>query len=500
MTDALSTLRTSLHAIADLESTAALLEWDMSTYLPESGAETRGRQLALVAELAHARWTSDELARQLSALRAREDEDSIEGALVRRAREKHDRARRVPAELVREIKQHSAATYAAWTAARPANDFAKVRPLLEKSIELSRRLSACHPPGDHVLDPFIDEMDRGMTTGKVTELFASLRASLVPLVKAIADAPPPDVSFLSRPVPKAQQLAFGRAVAERIGYDFRRGRQDESPHPFMTRLGGDDIRITTRVKEDDFTEALFSTVHEVGHALYELQIDPSLDGTPLGGGVSAGVHESQSRLWENVVGRSEAFWTFFLPELKRAIPGTFDDVSLDAWVRAINAVQPSLIRTEADEVTYNLHVMLRFDLESALLEGSLAVSDLPDAWNERMARDIGVRPERDADGVLQDIHWYCTTIGGAFQGYTLGNLMSAQFHAAATRHVVDLEARVRQGDLAPLRHFLRDHVHTHGARYEPLELVERATGEPLGTAAFVRYLETKYTKLYGLAR
>lgn len=497
--DALASLRESLHAIADLESTAALLEWDMSTCLPDGGAEVRGRQLALIAELAHARWTSEDLARAIAACSPLEHKDSSEGALVRRARQKHERERRVPASLVREIKQHVAATYTAWTAARPANDFASVRPLLARTVELSRRLSACHDAGGHVLDPLIEESDRGMTTAEVTALFGALRERLVPLAKRIAAAPAPDVSFLSRSVAKETQLAFGRTVAEAIGFDFKRGRQDESPHPFMTRLSGGDVRITTRVREDELTEALFSTVHEVGHALYELQIDPSFDGTPLGTGASAGVHESQSRLWENLIGRSEAFWTYFLPKLKAAMPGTFDDVSLDAWVRAVNAVTPSLIRTEADEVTYNLHVMLRFDLEKALLEGTLSVHDLPDAWNERMERDLGVRPPNDTNGVLQDIHWYCTTIGGAFQGYTLGNLMSAQFLDAAKRSVPDLDARVAEGDLAPLRTFLRENVHRHGATYDPLDLVSRATGAKLSIEPFMQYLETKYTKLYALA-
>jgi carboxypeptidase Taq len=497
--DAIATLERSLHAIADLESTAAILEWDMSTNLPDAAGEVRGRQLALIAELAHARFTSDELRDTLDACRAFEDADSAHGALVRRTRQKVERARRVPQALVREIKQHSAATYVAWTTARPANDFASVRPLLERSVELSRRLSACHPGAEHVLDPLIEESDRGMTTAQVETLFTALREALVPLARAIAAAPAPDVSFLSRHVPAETQLAFGKTVAEAIGFDFRRGRQDQSPHPFMTRLGGDDIRITTRVKENELTEALFSTVHEVGHALYELQIDPAFDGTPLGGGTSAGVHESQSRLWENIVGRSEGFWQHFLPKLKAAMPGIFDDVSLDAWVRAINVVTPSLIRTEADEVTYNLHVMLRFDLEKALLEGTLAVRDLPEAWNERMARDLGVRPKADGEGVLQDIHWYCTTIGGAFQGYTLGNMMSAQFYDAARRHIGDLDGHIARGELAPLREFLRENIHRHGAVYDPAELVERATGKPLGIESFVGYLTEKYSELYGLS-
>lgn len=497
--DALSTLRASLRAIADLESTSALLEWDLSTYQPEAGADGRGRQLALIAELVHARWTSNALGGEIAACARLADEDSPEGALVRRAKQKHDRERRVPAELVRDIKQHVARTYSAWTVARPANDFATMRPLIEKTIDLSRRLSECHSTGGHVLDPLIEESDRGMTTAEVTAVFAALREKLVPLVQAIAKAPRPDTSFLSRPIAKEKQIAFGRSVAEAIGFDFARGRQDESPHPFMTRISGDDVRITTRVKEHELTEALFSTIHETGHALYELQIDSAFDGSPLGSGASAGVHESQSRLWENLVGRSEAFWAFFLPRLKAAMPGTFDDVDLATWVRAINVVEPSLIRTESDEVTYNLHVMLRFDLEKALLEGTLAVADLPEAWNARMQSDLGVRPETDTNGVLQDIHWYCTTIGGAFQGYTLGNLMSAQFKEAAERSLGDLDARVREGDFAPLRGFLRERIHRHGARYDPLELVERATGEKLSAEPFMRYLTAKYSKLYALA-
>ncbi|MBC7171018.1 MAG: carboxypeptidase M32 [Polyangiaceae bacterium] len=335
-----------------------------------------------------------------------------------------------------------------------------------------------------------------MTVARIRGLFEELRAGIRPILDQILSHEPPDRSFLEQRFDRAAQLAFGRTIAERIGYDFRRGRQDETHHPFMTRFAAGDVRITTRVRENDLGEALFSTIHEAGHALYEQNVDTRYDGTPLGGGISAGVHESQSRLWENLVARGRPFWDFFFPRLVEMFPSELASVDVEQFHRAVNRVGRSLIRTDADEVTYNLHVMLRFELEVAMLEGRLAVKDLPEAWNSRMQEDLGVRPPDDRDGCLQDVHWFCTTMGGTFQGYTLGNLIAAQVYAAAERALPNLSTQIAEGEFAPLRAFLTEHVYRHGARYEPEELVLRATGAPLSPAPFLEHLRRKYEPLY----
>ena len=496
---AIDLLRDELRTIGDLDSISAALDWDQATYMPDGGAAARGRQLALVSEMAHAKRASSTMRDLLSACRDLESRDDVDGALVRRARQRHERATKVPAALVRAIKEHSAEAYVAWTHARPANDFASVRPLLERGLDLSRRLADALGYVDHPLDALIDENDRGSTVASTVALFDALRAELVPLVKAITAAKPLDASILARPVPAHVQLEFARSVAEQLGYDFHRGRMDLTHHPSMTRLSGGDVRITARVREDDFGEAFFSTVHEVGHALYEQGIDLAFDGTPLGEGASSGVHESQSRFWENFVARSPAFWSRFLPELKRAAPGTFDDVDVERMVHAVRHVGRSLIRTDADEVTYNLHVMLRFGLEKDLFDGAVKVAELPDAWNARMTTDLGVTPSDDREGVLQDVHWFCTTIGGSFQGYTFGNMLAAQLWESAATAMPDLETAIAAGEFDRLRAFLIDRLHRHGAVYDPAQLIERATGKPLGIEPLMRHLRANYGALHGVA-
>lgn len=499
MSATLSELKSELQAIHDLRMAAAVLEWDQSTYMPAAAADARGRQIALLGKLAHERLVAPKMNELFSGLAKLADEDSIDGALYRRARRMWESSARVPADLVSEIQEHTAKTYVAWTKAKPANDFAAVRPYLEKNVELSRRWSDCFEGIDHVLDPFIDKLDPGMTTASIRALFTELRTELVPIVDAILAKPRHGRACLEQAYDTQAQLKFGESVIRKLGYDFERGRQDLTHHPFMIRFAANDIRITTRVNPNDIENALLGTVHEAGHAMYEQHIDAAFDGTPLGEGTSIGVHESQSRLWENLVARSKPFWVCFFPELQKAFPKQLGDVTLDELYRAINDVSRSLIRTESDEVTYNLHVMLRFELEAQLLEGKLAVADLPDAWNARMESDLGVRPPDDARGCLQDVHWYCMSIGGAFQGYTLGNLMAAQFFEAARSALPDLDDQIIRGEFAPLRGWLADNVHSHGARYLPDELIERATGKPLGIEPFVRHLKRKYGELYDIA-
>src|SRR5512138_3060793 len=432
----LQELKTRLLEVGDLNHINALLGWDQSTYMPPGGAEARGRQSALMAQMAQEKFIDKKIGKLLDDLRPYEESlpyDSDDASLIRVTRREYERALKIPPKFIGELNEHGAKSYQEWTEARPANDFSRVRSNLEKTLDLSRQLAEYFPGYEHIADPLIDFADYGMKAASVRTLFADLRENLVPIVRAITSQPAADSSVLSKHYPEADQLAFGAEVIRELGYDFNRGRIDKTHHPFMTKFSLGDVRITTRVKENDFGDCLFSNMHEAGHAMYEQGIDMSYEGMPLGGGTSAGVHESQSRLWENIVGRSRSFWEDMYPKAQAKFPEQLKDVTLDTFYAAINKVEKSLIRTDADEVTYNLHVMLRFDFELALLEGQMQVHDLPDAWRARFESDFGIAPPDDRDGVLQDVHWFSGRIGGVFQGYTLGNILGAQFYAAALR-------------------------------------------------------------------
>lgn len=494
-------LLSHLRTAADLRSAAAVLYWDQSTYMPPGGATARARQLALLNELAHRHATAPEIGKLLDRLdreSADWDPDGDQAAMLHVARYDYERAIRLPSEFVAEFSQHTSTAYQAWTTARPANDFAAVQPLLERTLELSRRYANYFPGYEHPADPLIAESDRGMTVATIRPLFAKLRAFLTPLVQAIVAKPETDDSCLHQHYPEAAQWAFGEKIIRDYGYDFNRGRQDKTHHPFMTRFSAGDCRITTRVHEDFVAGALFSTMHEAGHALYELGIAQEFDATPLGGGTSSGVHESQSRLWENVVGRSRGFWERYYPDLQAVFPTQLGHVSLDTFYRAINKVKPSLIRVEADEVTYNLHVIIRFELECALLEGSAAIADLPRLWRERYTEYLGVEPPDDRNGVLQDVHWFAGPIGGSFQGYTLGNILAGQFYAAALDAHPTIPTEISRGRFDTLHTWMRDHIYRHGRKYNTAELVQRITGGPIRLEPYQAYLRHKYGDLYNL--
>jgi carboxypeptidase Taq len=490
-----------LREAADIAYAGAVLAWDQSTYMPARGAEDRARQLAVLERIAHEKNTDPAIGRLLDELQPYAESlpaDSDDAALVRVARRDYERRVRIPADFAGALAEHTAATYTAWTLARPQNDFAAVRPSLERTLDMSRQLADFFPGYRHIMDPLIDWFDEGMNAELVGQVFEELRAELAPMVQRIAGQDGVDDAFLRRHYPEVGQWAFGVAVIQEFGYDFARGRQDKTFHPYMTKFGHDDVRITTRVDEHDLAGALFSTLHESGHALYELGIDPAFAGTPLDTGTSAGVHESQSRLWENIVGRSAGFWQHYYPRLRDAFPGTLQDVGEEQFYRAVNKVQPSLIRTEADEITYNLHVILRFQLEKELLEGKLAVADLPDAWHAAYERNLGVRAPDDRDGVLQDVHWFSGPIGGAFQGYTLGNIMAAQFYAAAVAAQPQIPAEIAAGRFATLHGWLRAEVYRHGRKYTAGELLQRTTGRELTLAPYLQYLRQKYGAIYSL--
>jgi carboxypeptidase Taq len=501
MMDGMNELKERLREVYDLNMAAALLRWDMSTYMPPGGAEARGRQLALISRLSHERQVDPQIGRLLDVLEkevASMPHESDEFCLVRAARRDFDQANKIPAALVSEMESHFSHTYNVWAEARPANDFARVRPLLEKTLDLSRRLANCFPGYDHIADPLVDFNDHGMKTADIRRIFEELRTRLVPIVRAITSRPPADDACLRHDAEVSKQLAFGLQVIERYGYDFRRGRQDMTRHPFMTKFSLGDVRITTRTRQNDLTDSLFSTLHEAGHAMYEQGIRMEFEGTPLANGTSSGVHESQSRLWENQVGRSREFWTHFYPVLQKNFPSELNPVPLDTFYRAINKVGRSLIRTDADEVTYNLHVMIRFGLEVDMLEGRLAIKDLPEAWKARYKEDIGIDVPDHKDGVLQDVHWYSATIGGVFQGYTLGNIMAAQFFARAKKAHPDIPQQIQKGDFETLRGWLRENVYQHGSKFTAGELLERVTGGPLSIEPYMDYLWGKFQPLYGL--
>jgi carboxypeptidase Taq len=495
----LQELKRRLREIFDIQSVLELLGWDQHTHMPPAGAEARGSQMSTLGRIAHEKMTDPVLGELLEELKPLENSlpaDSDDAALIRVARREYEQATRVPAAFVSRFYDHLAKKYQAWLEAREEDDFEIVRPYLEQTLEFSREYSSFFPGAEHVADPLIDRNDYGMKAAELKKLFAALRERLVPLVEEVTALPPVERSFLFLHYPQEKQIEFGKRVIKAIGFDFNRGRQDFSPHPFMTRFAHGDIRITTRVKENDLTEALFSSIHEAGHALYEMGIDPTLDGTPLYDGISSGVHESQSRLWENVVGRSLDFWTHFYPLLQETFPSQLGNVTLEQFYRAINHVERSLIRTDADELTYNLHVILRFDLELAMLEGKLAVRDLPEAWNTRYREDLGIEPPNQKLGVLQDVHWYSDFIGGVFQGYTLGNILSAQFYHAALQARPDIPGQMRQGRFDALHGWLKENVYRHGKKFTADEIVERATGSSLTVEPYLRYLGDKYTAIY----
>jgi carboxypeptidase Taq len=497
----LAELKQRLLEISDLRAANSLLSWDHATYMPQGGAAARGRQGATLGRLAHERSIDPALGRLLDQLEPYAEGlpyDSDDASLIRVARRDFEKKIKVTADYMARSNTLNSASYDAWTRARPANDFATMAPFLEQALELSLEYAEFFAPYEHVADPMIDDAEEGLTTTAVRALFDELRRGLTPIMRAIVEQTPIDNSCLRGSFAEGRQLDFNLAVADRLGYDRKRGRLDKTHHPFCTKFSIGDVRITTRIFETEIDQALFSTVHEAGHALYEQGVSTTLEGTTLASGTSAGVHESQSRLWENVVGRSRGFWGHFYPMLQKAFPDQLGAVPLETFHRAINKVERSLIRTDADEVTYNFHVMLRFELELALLEGRLRVKDLPEAWRAAMQDTLGLTPPDDRDGCLQDVHWFVDGIGGGFQSYTIGNILSAQFYAAAVRAHPDIPHQIERGEFGTLHAWLREHVYLHGRKFTPDELIERATGGPMSMRPYLAYLRGKYGELYQL--
>lgn len=501
MTPNIAELKSKLAIFNDIKSTSSLLYWDQATNLPINAGGERARQIATLTKLSHDILVSTDVGRMITesfdwaVIQSKDNEDA---AFVREAKRLRDLETKIPGKLSQAMAQHFSAMYDAWAVAAPLNDYQVLQPFLEKSVNYSMELANCFPDSKHPMDALIQFSDPGMTTAVMRDIFASLRKDLIPLVQKVRNAKQINRDCLLGDFDEPSQMRFCRTVAETIGYDFRRGRIDMSPHPFMTRLGGHDVRITTRVRRDDMTDCLFSVIHEVGHALYEMGMRETLNGTILANGVSSGVHESQSRLWENRIGRGKPFWGHFYPILQKEFP-TFNHVSADDFLRAINQVEPGLIRVDADELTYNLHVMIRFDLECDVLEGKLKIKDLPEAWNARYESDLGVKVPSFKEGCLQDVHWFSGPFGGSFQGYTIGNMLSAQIYDAALRDMPHMESEFSKGNFYDLRRWLSVKLHQWGSMLRPDELIKQTTGEPLSSKAYVAYLDKKYRQLYQLS-
>jgi carboxypeptidase Taq len=496
----LTQLRSTLNEYTDLTTAIALLRWDQETNMPTGGAQGRSHQLATLTRIAHKKFTSPEVGQLLEDLTpyANElDPDSDDARLILVTKRLYTRRSKVPASLMADIAKAGSKAQPVWVTSRRDSNFNAFRPYLEKLIDLRRQFAECFRPFDHIYDPLLDRYEPGLKTADVQAIFSDLRPKQVELLRAISQQPQVDDSFLHQTFAEDKQWDFGVEVITKYGFDWQRGRQDRSAHPFTQGFGFGDVRITTRFLQDYFPSAFFSTAHECGHALYAQGIDPHLARTPLDDGASLAVHESQSRLYENIIGRSMNFWMHFFPRLQEYFPNQIGAISLSDFYKAINKVEPSLIRVEADEATYNLHIMLRLELEIDLIEGAVEIKDLPEVWNDGMQRYLGVTPSNDSVGVLQDIHWSQGSIG-YFSTYALGNLIAAQLWEQVQADISNLPEQIQHGEFDALTQWMREKIHRHGAKYEPQVLVQRITGSKIDSGPYLRYLMDKYTDIYEL--
>jgi carboxypeptidase Taq len=482
-----------------LGSCASVLGWDERTYMPHQGSAHRAEQMALLARLAHEMFTAPQIGEALAAVEGSPlvaDAESVAAANVREIRREYDRAVKLPKELVEEIARVTTRAQQVWQEARAANDFAAFQPWLEKVVRLERAKAEAIGYRSSPYDALLDEYEPGATAAEITRVFAELRTELAPLVAAItASGRQAPREILHREYPVERQRTFGEGAAAAIGFDFHCGRLDVTTHPFCSGIGPGDCRLTTRYNPNHFNESFFGVLHEAGHGIYEQNLPTEHFGTPCGSAASLGIHESQSRLWENFVGRGRPFWEHFFPRAREAFPTALADVSPDAFYFAINEVRPSFIRVEADEATYNLHIILRFELEQALLRGDLVPAEVPGAWNEKFEQVLGLTPPSAAQGCLQDIHWSMGGLG-YFPTYTLGNLYAAQFMEQARRDLPGLEHDFRRGEFGRMKGWLAEKIHRAGRRWPASELCRRVTGQPLSPKPLMDHLRSKYAELY----
>jgi len=476
-----------------LESALALLDWDQQTQMPHGGADARGEHVGILSRMAHETLTSDAMR---AAVDATQPENEDEAAMVRVVRRRIDLATKIPTALVEEKSRLASKAHEDWVAARRNNDFASFVPTLERMFEIARQEAEHLGYRDDIYDALLDMYEEGATAAEVRAMFEAVKGPQVELVKQIQVQGPVDDSALHGDWDPAKQKAFTEQILAKCGFDFERGRQDTAPHPFCSGWSVGDIRLTTRYQEF-LGSAIFGSLHEMGHGVYEQGQRPEWDRTPLCGGVSLGVHESQSRLWENIVGRSLPFWKWAFPQLTEYFP-QLAPLGPEGFYRLVNKVQPSLIRVEADELTYNLHIIVRFEIESEVLKGTLAVKDMPAAWNAKYKAYLGVEPDSDANGCLQDVHWSMGSIG-YFPTYSMGNLLSYQIWSKLQSEVGDTDALIESGNFAPILGWLQERIYRQGQKFAPKELVQRVTGKPMGAEDYLAGLGAKYRALYGLA-
>jgi len=500
MSDKMTQLKTILAEIADITFASAVLGWDQQTYMPRGGAEARGQQQGTLDRIAHERFTSREVGSLLEDMKKETvslDPDSDDARLIKVTWEQFERATKIPSEMIVERAELTAIGNQAWQEARSKSEFSIFEPHLEKLVDWSQRFSELFAPYDHVYDPVLDQFEPKMKTADVQAIFNAIRPKQVELIRKISEAKQVDDSFLHQHFPEKEQWDFGVQVITDFGYDWEHGRLDKTTHPFQASLGYGDHRITTRVSEDFFNTYFFATLHEAGHAMHAQGIAKELERTPLYGGTSLAIGESQSRLWENLVGRSKPFWEHYYPKLQKVFPEQLKRVKMEDFYKGVNKVSPSLIRVEADEATYNMHIMLRLELEIAMMEGEAEVKKLPIYWNELVHKYLGITPPNDKEGVLQDVHWSFGLLG-YFSTYALGNLVSAQLWEVIQRDMPDIQGMVGRAEFAPLLKWLNTKIHAPGSKFDPQELVQKVTGSKINGDAYIRYLQTKFGEIYSV--
>lgn len=489
----MSSLKILKERMADvnaLNAALAILDWDQQTYMPRGGAEARANHLESISKMRHEMFTADETQKALDASVAENEDDE---ALIRVLKRELELATKLPTELVARKTKLSAVAHEEWAQARRTNKFTDFAPTLEKMFDICREEAECLGYTDHIYDALTDQYEEGATAADWKAMFEAIKGPQVELVKAIQERGPVDDSVLYGDWDRAKQSEFTESIVKAIGFDFERGRQDTALHPFCTGWSVNDIRLTTRYLPY-VGSAIFGSLHEAGHGMYEQGSPQAWDLSALAGGVSLGLHESQSRTWENIVGRSKSFWSRYLPELQGHFPA-LAGLSLDQFYKMINKVKPSLIRVEADELTYNLHVLVRFEIECDVLTGALAVKDMPEAWNAKYEQYLGVRPSTDSEGCLQDVHWSMGSIG-YFPTYSMGNILSYQIWNALSKDVTDPFDKIAEGDFEPILHWLQTNMYSKGKKYSPKELVMQMTGEEMNPKYYLEGLEAKYSDIY----
>ncbi len=488
--------KAQMSKLADLSGAMATLHWDQEVNMPKNGAASRGKQIATLSAITHEQFTNEKIGNLLNRMERMTSLDNAQKKNIAITRKQYDKATRFDEAFVIKRSQAISHAFASWIAARQADDYGIYKDALQEIIDIKKEEAKIIGYKDHPYDALLDEYEPGLTTARVTEIFDHVKSELKPLLKKIRKSKKISTKILKGHFDKDIQWQYGLNILKQIGYDFESGRQDISEHPFSTSLGPGDIRVTTRIDESDFCNMLFSTIHEGGHALYEQGLPASEYGLATGSYISLSIHESQSRLWENHVGRSKEFWSYNYPSLQQHFPRSFKKKSLKKFYKAINAISPGYIRTEADELHYHFHVIIRFEIEQMIMKGEVSAKELKELWNEKYKEYLGIKVKSDKLGVLQDVHWAHGGIG-YFPTYSLGSFYAAQFYQQAVKDKPKIESKIEKGDHSTLLKWLRKNIHNHGRRYEAEELCERITGEQLNVEHFLRYARKKYGKIYG---